>query len=154
MWSFSPARHGCGYTPATSSSPESALCSRAALLHCARRTSMTACRPTSRRSCTSAYTSLLPHSFAVRLPTAPCCAVARARAHGCCQHVERACGASRPRGMAADTRPPRPHPPSQPYNHVPRSFTARRTSMTACSQDEHDGVQTNVEATPSTQSTR
>ncbi len=41
-------------------------------------------------------------------------------------------GASRPRGMAADTRPPRPHPPNQPDNHVPRSFTARRTSMTAC----------------------
>jgi len=41
-------------------------------------------------------------------------------------------GASRPRGMAANTRSPRPHPSNQPDIHVPRSFTARRTSMTAC----------------------
>ena len=41
-------------------------------------------------------------------------------------------GASRPRGMAANTRSPRPHPSNQPDIHVPRSFTARRTSMTHC----------------------
>ena len=75
---------------------------------------------------------MVAFQVSVRLPTAHCCAAARARVHGCCHSMLSVHGASRPRVMAANTRSPRPHPSNQPDIHVPRSFTARRTSMTAC----------------------
>ena len=85
----------------------------------------------------AASTSLMPHCFAVRLPTAPCCAAARARAHGCCQHVERAWSFSPARHGCGY---------SPATSSSPESASYSRAALLHCSQDQHDGVQTNAEA--------
>ena len=81
---------------------------------------------------------MVAFQVSVRLPTAHCCAAARARVHGCHSmlsvHVELLARAAWLRIHARHVLIPR----------ISLVFTCRAPSL--CSQDQHDGVQTDVEA--------